>query len=296
LVAAPTPVDTDRDGLIDTVYAGDALGNMYKFQFSKVSGADFVLAPSGDTAGQWRSLGKVYASGEPITTAPSVARSCDGTGWNVAFGTGKLNEQGDYTDITSKAFYAVVDKSPSSALLVDPTALATISYTTSTVTSTSGIDVIGRNWSTPNLNGKKGWKMVFANGERVLSNSTIPPDTGTVLFGTTQPAGNVCTPTNSGFIMAVGLCSGASGGINVNGVIVGGFGLNSTGVVKVSNTFADLKNQQAVVCNQDGCKPPPNTDPDCITNPTLPKCNKPPTVPGEAAPRGRYSWREILSK
>jgi type IV pilus assembly protein PilY1 len=296
-LAAPTPVDTDRDGLIDTVYAGDALGNMYKFQFSKVSGSDFVLAKSGDANGAWRFLGKVYASGEPITTAPSVARSCDGLGWSVAFGTGKLNEDTDYSDTASRSFFAIVDKSPSSALTVASTALATITYTTATVTSTTGVDVIGRNWSTPNLNGKKGWKMTFANGERVLGNSTLPPDTGTVVFGTTQPAGNVCTPSNSGFVMAVGLCSGASGGINVNGVVVGGFGLNSTGVVKISNTFANDKNLQTVVCNQDGCKPPPEQDPDCITNPTLPKCTKRgATIPGEAAPRGRYSWREILSK
>jgi type IV pilus assembly protein PilY1 len=295
-LAAPTPVDTDRDGLIDTVYAGDALGNMYKFQFSKVSGVDFVLAKSGDAAGAWRALGKVYASGEPITTAPSVARACDGVGWNVAFGTGKLNEQNDYTNTNNTGFYAVVDKSPSSQLTVASSAIAAISYTTSTLTSTSGVDVIGRNWTAPDLNGKRGWKMVFANGERILGNSTMPPDTGTVLFGTTQPAGDVCTPTNTGFIMAVGLCSGASGGINIHGLTLGGFGLNSTGVVKVSNTFANDKNDQTLVCNQAGCKPPPQTDPDCITNPLLPQCKRPPTVPGEVAPPGRYSWREILSK
>ena len=37
-LSAPTPVDTDRDGLIDTVYAGDLQGNMHKFQFSVLSG------------------------------------------------------------------------------------------------------------------------------------------------------------------------------------------------------------------------------------------------------------------
>ena len=296
-LAAPTPVDTDRDGLIDTVYAGDALGTMYKFQFSKASGSDFVLAKSGDATGAWRPLGKVYASGEPITTAPSVARSCDNLGWTVAFGTGKLNEDTDYGDTTSRSFFAITDKAPSSALTVPSTDVSTIPYTTSTLTTPSGVDIVARNWSTPNLNGKRGWKMTFTNGERVLSNSTTPPGTGTVLIGTTQPTGNVCEPSNSGFIMAVNLCSGVSGNINVDGLVVGGFGLKSTGVVKLSPTFANDKNQQTIVSNQDATKVLKITDQECLTNPALPKCKRRgPHIPGEAAPVGRYSWREILSK
>lgn len=275
-LSAPTPVDTDRDGLIDTVYAGDSLGNMHKFQFSKASGLDFVLAKPVETGGAWRYLGKVYATGEPITTAPSVVPACEGVGWNVLFGSGKLNEEGDYTDTANRGFYNVLDKSPSSALTVPATDLATIA----TFTEPSlGEGLVGRNWSTPNLSGKRGWKMTFTGGERVLTNSTLPPDTGAVLFGTTQPTGDVCTPGNSGYLMAVNICSGKTGDLIVNGIAVGGVAIDSSGIVKVSNTYTSQDNKQTVVCNQDGCKG-----------------EDAPKLLGTGAPRGRYSWRELLTK
>jgi len=274
-LSAPTPVDTDRDNLIDTIYAGDLQGNVHKFQFSKLAGTDYVLAKSGDASGAWRYIGRLFAGGEPITTAPSVAPACDGIGWNVAFGSGKLNEDVDYSDTTSRrGFYAVVDKAPSSTITVSTNDLATITYSPTTL----GSGAVGRTWASPNLTGKKGWKMFFTGGERVLTNSTMPPDTGTVLFGTTKPSGDVCEPGNSGFIMAVNLCTAGIGNLVVNGTTVGGIAIDSSGVVKVSNTYTDEKGKPTVVCNQDDCK------------------DAPPKLTPSMAPRGRYNWREILLK
>jgi type IV pilus assembly protein PilY1 len=283
-LSSPTPVDTDRDGLMDTIYAGDLKGNMHKFQFSKASGSDFVLARSAETGGAWRYLGRVYsiaqgaspATAEAITTAPSVVAACDGVGYNVLFGTGKLNEDGDYADTTGRGFYNIIDRSPSSTLTVPAADVAAIGAF-STVDLGSGM--VGRNWTTPNLSSSRGWRMSFSGGERVLTNSTVPPDTGAVLFATTQPRGDVCTPGNSGYLMAVNICSGRIGDLIVNGQIVGGVGIDSSGVVKVSNTYTGTDAKQTVVCNQDGCK-----------GPNAPK------LLGSSAPRGRYSWREILSK
>lgn len=310
-LSAPTPVDTDRDGLVDTVYAGDARGNMHKFQFSKPSGLDFVRAPSGDVAGEWRYLGRVYATGEPITTAPSVAQACNGVGWSVAFGTGKLNENADYGDNAMRGFYMVTDRAPSSTLTVPAADLATITYTGTTT----------RTWTTPVLTNRLGWKMSFTEGERVLSNSTLPPDTGSVLFATTKPAGDICTPGNTGFVMAVNRCSGKIGDLIVNGNIVGGAAINSTGVIKVSNTYSDSNNKQTVVCNQNDCKAGGIGSGGGGTIPSGTACDNPATVgiveqcncddPSTAGvvevcssinlgpavtPRGRYSWREILTK
>ena len=121
--------------------------------------------------------------------------------------------------------------------------------------------------------------MSFTGGERVLTNSTIPPDTGAVLFATTQPRGDVCTPGNSGYLMAVNICSGRIGDLVVNGQIVGGLAIDSSGIVKVSNTYTNTDARQTVVGNQDGIKGP-----------------NAPSLLGGSAPRGRYSWREILTK
>jgi len=275
-LSSPTPVDTDRDGLMDTVYAGDLRGNLHKFQFSRASGSDFVLARPAETGGAWRYLGVVYSTTQPITTAPSVVAACQGSGWNVLFGTGKLNEDTDYADTATRGFYNILDNSPSSALTVPAASVVPMGAFTSV---NLGNGLVGRNWSTPNLNGARGWRMSFTGGERVLTNSTIPPDTGAVLFATTQPSGDVCTPGNSGYLMAVNICSGRIGDLLVNGQVVGGVAIDSSGVVKVSNTYTNTDAKQTVVCNQDGCKGPDA-----------------PRLLGSSAPRGRYSWREILTK
>src|SRR5690606_12426261 len=140
-------------------------------------------------------------------------------GWNVLFGTGKLNEDSDYTGASStlsRGFYNIVDKAATSApaeLLVSGSDVVAITTTDSNLAT----DLVGRSWTKPNLTGKKGWRMSFSGGERVLTNSTVPPDTGAVLFATTQPTGNVCQAGNSGFLMAVNICSGSTGDLVVFG-------------------------------------------------------------------------------
>lgn len=269
-LATPTPVDTNHDGLVDTIYAGDLLGNVHKFQFSKLSGSDYVVALSGDTSASWRYIGVLYASGEPITMAPAVVTACDGTGQLVMIGTGKLNEVADYTDTAARSFLALEDDRPSSSLTISSSLLANISYTT----SVSGSETV-RTWSTPDMTGKAGWKMSFVGGERVLSNPGLPANTGAVLIGTTQPGGNACTPSNSGFVNLVNYCSAKIGGLIVNNTLVGGISLGSTNIVKVGSSYTNGNNQPVIVTNQ----------------------NKTGMIAAPVnAPKGRYSWREILSK
>lgn len=274
-LSTPTPVDTDLDGLVDTIYAGDLLGNMHKFQFSRSSDGEWVLARPTDGGAAWRYIGVVYNSGEPITTAASVAPSCSGTGWDVSFGTGKLNEANDYSDTTQRSFFAIRDEGNNS-LNVAVADLQTISYAPETLDNGK----IGRTWSTPNLTNKRGWKMHFTGGERVLSNPTLPPDTGAVLFATTRPSGDVCEPGNTGFVMAVNSCTGAANSLISGSDSTGGLAINSTGIIKLSPTYVDTDGKPTVVCNQDDCKGEANKT----------------TLLKTVAPRGRYNWREILTK
>jgi type IV pilus assembly protein PilY1 len=280
-LSSPTPVDTDADGLIDTVYAGDLRGRMHKFQFSKLDApnTNYVLAASGDTDGAWRYIGAVYEADRPVTAAPVVTQACTGnSGWQVMFGTGKLNENADFTNTDTNAFFSVLDGGTSSALTVSSSSLAEITPTTSTV-----IAGTVRNWSTPSMSGKKGWKVNLVAGERVLSNPSLPPDTGAVLFGTARPSGDLCQAGSSGYLMAVKVCSGDIGGITVgqgaNQVVVGGYGVSASGILKVSNTYTDTNNRQTIVCNQ----------PDC-------QRNTPPTLKSTGSPAGRYSWRQLLTR
>ncbi len=280
-LSTPTPVDTDRDGLIDTIYAGDLLGNMHKFQFSHLVSGQYVVARPTDSGAVWRYIGRVFAGSvsapEPIVTAPSVAPSCSGAGWHVAFGSGKLNEADDYADDSQRSFITLED-SGNSSLTVPLASLAEITYSQQTLANGRS----GRTWSTPNLTGLRGWRMHFTGGERILGNSTLPPDTGAVLFATTRPSGDICTPGNTGHIMAVNMCSGASNSLIVGNETTGGLAINSTGEIKLSPTYVDPENNPTVVCNQSDCQPS--------------AAGRPPQLQNFSAPRGRYSWREILRK
>lgn len=275
-LSTPTPVDTNGDGIVDVIYAGDLLGKLHKFQFSKlaVNGIDYIQAASGDVDGVWRYIGVLYSADGPITTAPSVTKSKLGVGWQVQFGAGKLVEDSDFTNTDSRSFYSVVDNNTSSSLIVASTELATITITT---TTTNGVSY--RNWTAPNLSGKKGWQMTFSGGERIISNPTIPPDTGVVLFGTAKPSGDLCEPGSSGFLMAVNLANGATGDILIDGLVVGGYGVTASGVLKVSNTYSNSQNKQTIVCNQADCQK-----------------STPPTIKSNSAPKARYSWRQLLSR
>jgi type IV pilus assembly protein PilY1 len=280
-LSTPTPVDTDGDGLIDTIYAGDLLGKMHKFQFSKLVGSNYVLAASGDSAGAWRYIGVLYDASHPITAAPVVTRACSGNlGWEVLFGTGKMVENADFSDTSNNSFIAVTDNNVSSSLTVSSTDLATISLTTAT--STAPVATY-RTWTAPSLTGKKGWIINFTGGERIISNPTLPPDTGSVLFGTAKPSGDLCSPGSSGYLMAANICSAGIGGLTItdgtNSIVVGGLGVTASGVLKVSNTYTNNGNKQTVVCNQADCQN-----------------GHPPTIATVVAPPGRYSWRELLSR
>jgi type IV pilus assembly protein PilY1 len=295
-LSTPIPVDVNRDGLVDTIYAGDLSGKMHKFQFSVDEGGKYVLAKSGNSLALWRYIGVVLDSGKPITTAPSAVLSCDNLNYIVAFGTGKLNESSDYQGTAGEAFYAVVDSKPSTALTVATADLAEITLTT---TVSAGTTV--RNWPAPDMTGKKGWYMPFTGGERVLSNSTLPIDTGGVLIGTTKPSGEVCSPGNIGFDMLVDLCTGKPTGLFINGVSYGGVGTGALGdgINILSNTITNQDNKQVVIGN----KPTTCIGPTCITcTGPLCTCATPPCDDGkpnalkQTIPKGRYSWREILTK
>lgn len=269
-LSTPTPVDSDDDGLVDTIYAGDLKGNMHKFQFSKLVGAKYVVANPTDTGAAWRYLGKVYASGEPIVSAPAVALSCKGTGLNVAFGTGKLNEVSDYTDTAARSFISLQDIGDTSSLTVPASDLATISLTQDTLENGDAV----RKWDAPTTI-NKGWKMTFTAGERVLGNATQPPKTGAIVFGTTKPSGDVCKPGNSAYLMSVTLCSGAPA-LQVDGhPDVGGYASDSAGEYKVSNSYLNPEGNPTTVDNQE---------------------NEGHELPTGTAPKGRYSWRELLTK
>lgn len=117
-LSAPVPVDNDGDKIVDYIYAGDLLGNLWKFDFTDADPANWGVAfddGAGNPAPLFTAKGP---SGEtqPITARPAVGRHSNGSDIMVWFGAGKFFDSNDrYIDPTMAnrpvmSFYGIQDK------------------------------------------------------------------------------------------------------------------------------------------------------------------------------------------
>ena len=126
-LASPRLVDLNGDGRPDIAYAGDNLGNLWKFDLTSHDASDWKVAFDSQplfTAKGPASLGNSSREQiQPITVAPTV-RANDrtktlGTGANaktvkvggmmVAFGTGRNITQTDTNNVAVQTLYSVLD-------------------------------------------------------------------------------------------------------------------------------------------------------------------------------------------
>jgi type IV pilus assembly protein PilY1 len=106
-LATPAVMDTNGDGSVDTIYAGDLMGNLWKFDVSSASPSSWGVASAGIPL-----FTAVDAAGnrEGITTAPVLSLHPSG-GVMVLFGTGKYLEQTDDSPpFTQNTEYGIWDK------------------------------------------------------------------------------------------------------------------------------------------------------------------------------------------
>lgn len=109
-LSTPSLIDTDSDGEVDTIYAGDLQGNVWKFDVSSSNpGAWDVAYKTGSTPVP------LFTSvdNQPITTPIQVAHHPEGRyGYMLYFGTGKYIEPNDnaVSGQTTQAFYGIWDK------------------------------------------------------------------------------------------------------------------------------------------------------------------------------------------
>jgi type IV pilus assembly protein PilY1 len=109
-------IDRDGDYYTDWAYAGDLFGNLWSFDLSSTSVADWKIPYGTATAPipafQARA-GASPATAQPITTRPEVSRPPNGgDGVFVLFGTGKYIEVSDRysTGQTTQTFYAIWER------------------------------------------------------------------------------------------------------------------------------------------------------------------------------------------
>lgn len=158
-LSVPTVVDVDNDDRADYVYAGDLLGNMWKFDLTDYDSANWGVAYA-DASGIPQPL--FTAPGQPITSAADVLYHCDKDGYLVTFGTGKFLGEDDRTDLSQQTILGIWDFSNKIAATadgrdndhdgsideegeqkLDPAAyLGSWSRSTNTVTNLSGVKLL----------------------------------------------------------------------------------------------------------------------------------------------------------
>ncbi|NOV28734.1 PilC/PilY family type IV pilus protein [Methylomonas sp. ZR1] len=242
-LSSPKAVDTDGDTIVDTIYAGDLYGNLWKFNVGTTSATSWTIANSGAplfVACTTTGTSCTSANRQPITGKPSVgAVGSEQTGGiMVYFGTGKYFETTDNVIPTSpqvQSFYglwddnsgAITDRAklqeqtityegnPKNSAGVEETGVVrvssrnTVCYSVATIPSTDD-DTPTATCSAANL--KKGWAMNLlkptniAQGERVVSPAVLYQDL--VIFSTMIPSADPCSGGGVSRVMTVEAITG----------------------------------------------------------------------------------------
>jgi type IV pilus assembly protein PilY1 len=194
-LATVAPDDADGDGVVDYVYAGDLLGNMWKFDLSGATSSwSVAYQSSGNPAPLYAATDGVNS--QPITTSPEIISHPDG-GAVVLFGSGKYLEAGtDPVSDRQQTFYGIRDNGAAVPTQADRGNLQqqlVYSQVTSDATVQSNIRSSTQNaidWTT-----KAGWYMDLARTANIPSERVIfdPKLFGSILyFPSAIPSGDVC--------------------------------------------------------------------------------------------------------
>lgn len=219
-LATPTLYDSNGDKVVDTVYAGDMQGNVWKFDISGTNtNAWGVAYKSGSTPKPLFTARNASNQVQPITAPVEIGAPPAGkTGVMIYFGTGRFFATGDNTNLEVQSLYGVLDAgaaitTTNRSELQQQTILyeGTDTGTTGRTATTTQIRVLSNtavNWTT-----KKGWYLDLvqppsstAQGERVISIPLLRH--GRVIFTTLVPSTDPCQFGGTSWIMEMDALTG----------------------------------------------------------------------------------------
>ncbi|MDY6825204.1 MAG: PilC/PilY family type IV pilus protein [Thermodesulfobacteriota bacterium] len=118
-LSTPAVIDIDYDGVADTAYAGDLLGNLWRFDLSGDDiTTDWDVAyknPDNTNAPLFTAVADETGEPQPITSKPAVMPHClasfygFGKGHMVVFGTGKFISANDFDTNALQSVYGIWD-------------------------------------------------------------------------------------------------------------------------------------------------------------------------------------------
>lgn len=226
-LSTPVPFDTDSDGVVDVVYAGDLKGNMWKFLVGDASPSNWTVdfSASGCGAMTCTPLFKAQDSGgnpQPIVWPAVVSRHMTEPGVMVLFGTGKYLENADNGTTGVQSFYGIWDKNDNTTTVGTGSTHLLQQTVTGVSTITSG--GVNYNYRTVSSNAISAWGNTTGqhmgwyldlptSGERTTG---IPKlDKGMLFFNTFIPSTSPCEAGGTGWLMAMNYLTGGNPNYNV---------------------------------------------------------------------------------
>ena len=278
-LASATPVDIDGDSKVDYIYAGDLLGNLWKFDVSSSDPSNWEVDSLGGSAPAPLFQTQIVdgaGNRQPITERPEVGRTPYGTGIMIYFGTGKFLEPGDVSSTGRQSFYGILDTDT-------PVNLSRLLQ--QTVESESGYDTRQvRITSNKKMSSHQGWYLDLpATGERQISTPVLRGRR--IIFTTMSPSGNTCASGGESWLMVLNAFHGsrlANSPFDLNNDnrfddtdLVGGKATSGVKIDQIANTpgFATSNDRDFVYLTGDPASEPYKLH------------------PGEKT--GRKSWRQV---
>lgn len=234
-LSTPIPVDSDGDYITDAIYAGDLLGNLWKFDVTSNDASNWRVAFSSGSPAQPKPLFTACSGStcdgsnyQPITAKPHVGRHPEG-GLMIYVGTGKYYESGDHIVPASpqvQTFYGLRDNGSvisGRTSLQKQEILAEIAFDSDgdsinddvdRATTDHVVDYVGSSSSaSPVVSAKKGWYMDLqspnggSKGERVVS-SAMALGSSHIMFFTRTPYSGSCKAGGSSWPMYLDAVNG----------------------------------------------------------------------------------------
>lgn len=250
-LATPGIVDSDGDGKVDYVFAGDLLGNVWKFDLRNTLSGNWPTPTRFFTAKDH--LGNAQPITTQITTAINYLQDDPNAGKRfIFFGTGAYFRAGDINDKSRQSWYGLVDGASISAR--SELRQRTIQ---STLTADGKPARAFGEATTNDMAGKRGWYLDWLTppsfldvGERMVTPSVMYRLTEPTLIGSsiTPDATDPCQPGGTGYVNAINAFTGGS--LEESFFIVNN--VSGSGVVGSLDIGIGMPSQPALVISDNG--------------------------------------------
>lgn len=206
--------DSDGNGTVDAVYAGDLLGNLWKFDVSSSTATTWGVANSARPIFAATYTGGATPVRQPITGGLTVALNPTTFKTWVFFGTGRLMTTGDLTNMDVQSMYGFVDDG---TVIVRSGASANLTRRTTVVAGTlGGRPVRSFEANSPLPATSKGWYVDLvappqpgtAEGERIVSDAQLLGDV--LVTSSVIPTASACQADGRGYLNALDAFTGTS--------------------------------------------------------------------------------------